>query len=165
MRIQGRIESWNDQRGFGFVVQNSIGTKAFVHISALADRRRRPVVGALVTYEVAKDDRGRPKAVNVRYVESKVHRERSRPLARPYVLLAIIAVIAFITFAFVRTASRSEFVAESSRPQSNFSCEPRKSRCTEMTSCAEARFHQNHCGVTTMDGDNDGIPCEDQWCH
>ena len=48
MRLQGKIESWNDERGFGFVVQNSTGEKAFVHITAMADRRR-PDIGALVT--------------------------------------------------------------------------------------------------------------------
>jgi endonuclease YncB( thermonuclease family) len=32
--------------------------------------------------------------------------------------------------------------------------------CREMTSCAEARFHLTHCGVTSLDGDRDGVPCE-----
>lgn len=39
-----------------------------------------------------------------------------------------------------------------------FSC--RKRYCREMTSCAEARFHLENCGVRSIDGDNDGIPCE-----
>jgi cold shock CspA family protein len=66
-------------RCFGFVVQNSTGTKAFVHISALADRGRRPVVGALVTYEVGNDERGRPRAINgaIRFPS---HRAIVRPM-------------------------------------------------------------------------------------
>jgi hypothetical protein len=39
-----------------------------------------------------------------------------------------------------------------------------KTRCTEMTSCAEAMFYLQNCPGTKMDGDNDGIPCEGQWC-
>jgi hypothetical protein len=36
--------------------------------------------------------------------------------------------------------------------------------CSEMTSCAEAKFYLRNCPGTKMDGDNDGIPCEKQWC-
>ena len=37
--------------------------------------------------------------------------------------------------------------------------------CSQMTSCAEAKFFLANCPGVTMDGDNDGIPCERQWCH
>ncbi|MGD9948830.1 MAG: excalibur calcium-binding domain-containing protein, partial [Desulfobulbus sp.] len=36
--------------------------------------------------------------------------------------------------------------------------------CSQMTSCEEAKFYLNHCPGTKMDGNNDGIPCEKQWC-
>jgi hypothetical protein len=29
-----------------------------------------------------------------------------------------------------------------------------------MTSCQEARFYLTQCGISSLDGDNDGIPCE-----
>jgi hypothetical protein len=48
---------------------------------------------------------------------------------------------------------------------SQFQCEPTKSSCSRMSSCAEAFFHQERCGVSNMDGDRDGIPCEQQWCN
>lgn len=32
-------------------------------------------------------------------------------------------------------------------------------------SCAEAKFFLQHCPTVQMDGDNDGIPCEQQWCN
>lgn len=35
-----------------------------------------------------------------------------------------------------------------------------KQYCHEVASCEEARFYMTQCGVATMDGDNDGIPCE-----
>lgn len=35
-----------------------------------------------------------------------------------------------------------------------------KKYCREMNGCAEAMFYLKHCGVTTIDGDNDGKPCE-----
>ena len=44
-----------------------------------------------------------------------------------------------------------------------FSCGAKR-YCREMTSCAEARFHLKTCGLRTMDGDNDGVPCEKNLC-
>ena len=45
----------------------------------------------------------------------------------------------------------------------NTRCDGR-TRCSQMTSCEEATFFINHCPNTEMDGDNDGVPCESQWC-
>lgn len=39
-----------------------------------------------------------------------------------------------------------------------------KTYCSEMRSCAEAKFYLQNCPGTKMDGDHDGIPCESQWC-
>lgn len=175
MRLQGRIESWNDQRGFGFVVQNATGKKAFVHISALADRSQRPIVGALVTYEETKDERGRPRAANVQYVGRKENREpRPTSAVRPGVV-SVLVVIAAGAFAYARLFHPGssgenavhEFVsAQEALPEPpKFQCEPNKTYCSQMTSCAEADFYLAHCPDVKMDGDHDGIPCEDQWCH
>lgn len=35
-----------------------------------------------------------------------------------------------------------------------------KSTCGQMSSCAEAKFYLNQCGVLRLDRDGDGIPCE-----
>lgn len=35
-----------------------------------------------------------------------------------------------------------------------------KRYCREMTSCEEAKFYLNVCGVRSLDGDKDGVPCE-----
>lgn len=34
-----------------------------------------------------------------------------------------------------------------------------KRRCAEMSSCDEAYFYQVSCGVKSLDGDGDGVPC------
>lgn len=44
-----------------------------------------------------------------------------------------------------------------------FRCDGR-TYCSQMTSCAEATYFIQHCPNTKMDGDNDGVPCESQWC-
>jgi cold shock CspA family protein len=59
MRYQGRITSWNDDKGFGFVTPNGGGERVFVHIKAFARADRRPTGNELVTYELKFDDRKR----------------------------------------------------------------------------------------------------------
>lgn len=59
---------------------------------------------------------------------------------------------------------RLEAVDEpSGSEQSPFRCDGR-AYCSEMRSCAEAKYFLAHCPNVKMDGDHDGIPCERQWC-
>lgn len=44
-----------------------------------------------------------------------------------------------------------------------FKCDGR-TYCSQMTSCAEATYFLGNCPGTKMDGNNDGVPCEKQWC-
>jgi hypothetical protein len=44
-----------------------------------------------------------------------------------------------------------------------FHCDGRQ-YCSQMTSCDEALKFQRNCAGMKMDGDHDGIPCEEQWC-
>lgn len=48
-------------------------------------------------------------------------------------------------------------------PTSSFSCDGRK-YCSQMTSCQEATYFLKNCPGVKMDGNNDGVPCEQQWC-
>jgi hypothetical protein len=61
-------------------------------------------------------------------------------------------------------AQRLESQGEGSESQeSQFRCDGR-TYCSQMTSCAEAKYFLMHCPNVKMDGDHDGIPCERQWC-
>lgn len=42
---------------------------------------------------------------------------------------------------------------------SQFSCQG-KTKCAEMSSCDEAYFYLQQCGLGRLDRDKDGIPCE-----
>jgi len=48
-------------------------------------------------------------------------------------------------------------------PQPEYACDGRV-YCSQMTSCEEAKYFLAHCPGVKMDGDNDGIPCERQFC-
>lgn len=44
-----------------------------------------------------------------------------------------------------------------------FRCDGRQ-HCSQMRSCSEAKYFLAHCPGTKMDGDRDGVPCEEQLC-
>jgi cold shock CspA family protein len=44
-----------------------------------------------------------------------------------------------------------------------YRCDGRR-HCSQMRSCADATQVLRHCAGAAMDGDGDGIPCEQQWC-
>lgn len=39
-----------------------------------------------------------------------------------------------------------------------------RTHCSQMTSCAEAKYFLANCPGVKMDGNRDGVPCEQQWC-
>ncbi|WP_281360258.1 excalibur calcium-binding domain-containing protein [Pelistega europaea] len=41
-----------------------------------------------------------------------------------------------------------------------YHCDEGRKYCKEMSSCEEAKFYLNRCGMTRLDRDRDGIPCE-----
>lgn len=48
-------------------------------------------------------------------------------------------------------------------PAPAYRCDGRQ-YCSQMSSCAEAKYFLANCRNVKMDGDGDGIPCEEQWC-
>jgi len=53
--------------------------------------------------------------------------------------------------------------SDATAPNNTYKCDGR-TYCSQMTSCAEATYFLQNCPGTKMDGNNDGIPCEKQWC-
>jgi cold shock CspA family protein len=62
------------------------------------------------------------------------------------------------------TASSAAAPASTTTATPAFRCDGR-THCSQMTSCAEARDFLRHCPGAEMDGNGDGEPCEQQWCH
>jgi uncharacterized membrane protein YsdA (DUF1294 family)/cold shock CspA family protein len=71
MRYQGRITTWKDDKGFGFITPNGGGEQVFVHIRSFSNRQRRPEGNELVTYELNVDGKGRAKANAIAFVGEK----------------------------------------------------------------------------------------------
>jgi uncharacterized membrane protein YsdA (DUF1294 family)/cold shock CspA family protein len=71
-RYQGKINSWKDDQGFGFIAPNGGGPAVFVHIKSFANRRHRPAPGDIVTYDLTTNEKGQPRAENVEFVRDRV---------------------------------------------------------------------------------------------
>lgn len=53
--------------------------------------------------------------------------------------------------------------AAMSAASASYRCDGRR-YCSQMTSCAEATYFLRNCPGVEMDGNRDGVPCEQQWC-
>ena len=62
---KGRLKSWDDAKGFGFIQPFNGGAEVFAHISVMrGDRRPQP--GDEVLFIEGRDERGRPRAEHLR---------------------------------------------------------------------------------------------------
>lgn len=87
MRFEGRIKSWNVDRGFGFIEPAQGGDEIFVHISAIPNRWGRPQPGQLLSFEVGLNRDGKKRATNVGVPGPRVRapaRKTSRAACRPH---------------------------------------------------------------------------------
>jgi len=72
MRTKGKITSWNDDKGFGFITPISGGKRVFIHIKAFSNSNRRPDINQVVTYALSSDKQGRPCAANATLAGDKL---------------------------------------------------------------------------------------------
>ncbi|WP_374438257.1 excalibur calcium-binding domain-containing protein [Inhella sp.] len=66
----------------------------------------------------------------------------------------------------VAASAAGASAAPATKPEptvAGFRCDGRQ-HCSQMKSCAEAKYFLANCPGVKMDGDRDGVPCEEQWC-
>ena len=128
------------------------------------------MVGQAYGFEVALNAQGKKKAVGVyvhneqqaRGSQNKRVRAGSSDERLGFFSRAILLVILCGTVVGVYRYKTAGFVP---KPYAStlFKCDGRK-HCSQMSSCKEAKYFLNNCPGTLMDGDNDGIPCEQHLC-
>lgn len=181
MKKHGTLTKWNADRGFGFVELPNGGGELFVHVSAFQRGGGEPCVGELISFDVQDGPDGRKRAINImrageRAKPSPVPRER--PSSGPrfvgfMVLAAIVGAVGFQSYNALRplvspTVQQYDSPRFASPPSPTiavgaFRCDGRL-HCSQMHSCAEATYFLKHCPGVKMDGDGDGVACEQQWC-
>lgn len=183
MGEEGRLTKWNDDRGFGFISPSNGTPNVFVHISAFPKDGYRPKIGErlVFTIEIGKD--GKKRAGNLdcpeRPKKSVTHTHSPRNDAcRPRkgkrsglgTAWGLVILISMGVYAYIQSGSTLPFHLPflNQKPQqvesSNFKCDGRV-HCSQMRSCDEAKFFLKNCPGVMMDGNHDGVPCEQQWCN
>lgn len=187
MRFVGNLKKWNDERGFGFIAPTRGGDDLFVHISSFPRDGSRPRPDEPLTFEVEVDNEGKKRAVKVlRPAGVRPHPVRRaiprgpRPIQSYLSGLATVLLVGAVgVYGYLEygrqpnhqdsTATRDVESAQGltapppQRSEPERRCDGR-TRCSQMTSCAEAKFFLGNCPGVEMDGDHDGVPCEQQWC-
>ena len=194
MRFEGTLTKWNDERGFGFITPIPAGQEIFVHVSAFARDGQRPQLQEALSFEITLNKDGKKQAVAVHRdrpaPSASVARERRRPetseepralSSRIVVFVIACALLAAAYWQYDRRSQRAmAFKAEAAAQaldqptpapsataqplaSSPFRCDGRQ-HCSQMTSCSEAKFFLQSCPSVKMDGNGDGVPCEQQWC-
>jgi cold shock CspA family protein len=184
---KGTLVRWFDDKGFGFIKQDNGKGDLFIHISALKGMSRKPIIGDVIHYQTSFDSKGKACAANA-IIEGVSHtltglsvkdrssnRTPSKKMGKPqrsryglFTILVVVGVAAFIyrkipIKEFDSTPVESgEVETAAVEPTEHFQCQG-KVWCSEMTSYEEAVFYLRNCPGTKMDGDGDGIPCENQF--
>jgi cold shock CspA family protein len=186
-RYTGTLKKWNAERGFGFITADDGGQDIFVHISAFARSGSQPQVGAALSFAVEPDRNGKRSAVQVRRTgepvrelapQRPVRLSKSAKDTTPGFFAQMLGVVLICALAFFGYSQYSKQAASydsilPSLPASiapaklsapaDFKCDGRN-MCSQMTSCREATLFLQNCPGMKLDGNGDGVPCEQQWC-
>ena len=80
--VKGVLKTWKEDRGFGFIKPDDGGKDIFIHISSLKGVSRRPITGDVIYYQIAKDNRGKYKAVNAQIEGITILEDKSGDLLK-----------------------------------------------------------------------------------
>lgn len=185
MRFEGTLTQWNDDRGFGFVTPDQGGQDVFIHISSFPRDGRRPQLQERLSFALELNKDGKKRAVSVRRPEvsrpgarPSTPAPRSRPARSLFAqTVTVVMLVAVGVYGYAQYAKRADAyaAADSGAAQvlpaaqlpppalTHYRCDGRQ-HCSQMTSCAEATFFLKNCPDVKMDGDRDGVPCEEQLC-
>lgn len=178
--LKGKLQRWNDDKGYGFLEPEQGGEQVFIHISALKNKGRRPVIGDTIWYQLEIGRDGKAKAASASIIGVPVVRRRAAYAGRnkgrgffsKMKLLVIVVAVGWFAYYGIteklpsvsdintqHTPATSDNGFELEVEAKTYQCDGRV-HCSQMTSREEAEYFVQHCPGTMMDGDDDGVPCE-----
>ncbi|MFV5491862.1 cold shock domain-containing protein [Acinetobacter sp. ASP199] len=188
MFLEGKIKTYNEERGFGFIEIVGESKDLFFHIKDFPNKNVPPKVGESLKFRKVQDG-DKFKADNIVRLDLKTETPRHTPQSRAlqnkprvsrqrqhtqekknnftsYIGILIILGLAYAVYNKYQDWQSSKAptvevqrIVEEPHVQQNFSCDGRQ-HCSQMGSYEEALYFVQNCPNTKMDGDGDGIPCE-----
>ena len=110
---KGKLKTWKDDRGFGFITPDEGGKNVFLHIRTLKNASRRPRVGDTILYQRVAAKGGKVQAVQASIEGvafsrvSTQSRTRKKGLLSKVIGLAILGTIALVSSQFRPSRSPS----------------------------------------------------------
>lgn len=69
MLRKGKVFLWNSEKAYGFIEPIKGGKVIFAHVTSFGQRHPAPKVGEHVKYKLGKDPKGRPRALDIQYID------------------------------------------------------------------------------------------------
>jgi len=98
-QFEGKLTSWNSEKGFGFIKPTLDGKDIFVHIRDLRCKSEAPVIGDTIFYNLKQGTDGKSRAYNA-YVNG-VKSTRPKAYASPGILGLLITAIPFLLSLYI----------------------------------------------------------------
>ena len=166
MNSKGILIRWNKSKGYGFIKSKTIDSDIFIHISELKQMSRTPKIGDIIHFVVTTENNGKKKATNAK-IEGVNKKNKYRNIV--FNLIILVTIILGSIHSYQSYINDKPLIPEPIKnifieDFTGYSCQG-KHYCSEMVSCKEARFYLKNCPNVKIDGNNDGEPCESQWCN
>lgn len=184
MFLEGKIKTYNEERGFGFIEIAGESKDVFFHIKDFPNKNVLPKVGEKLKFRKVEEG-GKFKADNIVRLEININNPSQKNMKRNAnsisglkrkterrgfdflglifgILIVIVFVIIFVPMIygkFQRAQLANQPATATSVTNGIYTCDGRVT-CTSMTSREEAHWFIRNCPGTQMDGNNDGEPCE-----
>lgn len=103
---KGKLTTWKDERGFGFIKATDGGKDIYLHISELKGMSRRPKVGDMIFYELKTDADGKLRASNASIEGvapqplSKYQQRKENKFLQTVIGIPVMAVVAILSMIF-----------------------------------------------------------------
>jgi cold shock CspA family protein len=194
MLHQGKLKGWNASQGRGFIQREKAGPDIQICSSGFRMKPASLQDGDSIFFQIELDDEGKAKAVAAYKAGQRLAPEPGlkQPMVSSFQFqhvlsfLFALSVLAWLAYQFwylLNTQFEPELhiqqaeisASDRIRPDNpvwpplqvqqglHFQCEG-KQHCSQMHSCDEAKFYLANCPDVVIDGELDGIPCEQQLC-
>ncbi|MEP2650711.1 MAG: cold shock and DUF1294 domain-containing protein [Paraglaciecola sp.] len=90
MRKKGKLVSWKDDKGFGFIQPSGGGSQIFIHKTAFTNRARTPMVNDIITFSDGKGNDGRLSARDATFSGEKLQSKPKKKEGKVSVYLALL---------------------------------------------------------------------------